>query len=117
MPKAKKMSSDTRNFILGVGSSIVATIVWELIPVHNQYKLAQLAGNPLAVAEHYHFGLVSLIIAPHAKGVKPYLVGVGGGLIASEATQENPFGVGKPTFGASTTLGMFLTALLVLSYA
>lgn len=116
MPK-KKISSDTRNFMLGVGSSLAATMAWELIPIHNQYKLAQLAGNPLAVVEHYHIGLVSLIIAPHVKGAKPYLIGLGGGLIASEAINENPFAVGKPTFGASTALGMFLTAILAISYA
>jgi len=111
------MSSDTRNFALGVGSSLAATFVWELLPVHTQYKLAQLEGNPLAFVEHYHFGLASMIIAPHAKGAKPYLNGLGGGLIVAEATQENPFGVGKPTFGASTALGMALTAILALSYA
>lgn len=117
MPKAKKMSSDTRNFVIGVGSSLGATIVWELLPVHTTYRLAQLAGNPLAIVEPYHFGLTSLILAPHVKGAKPYLVGIGAGLIASEAINENPFAIGKPTFGASTALGIALTAILALSYA
>ena len=116
MPK-KKMSSDTRNFVIGVGSSLGATVVWELLPVHTQYKLAQLAGNPLAFVEHYHFGLASLILAKHTKGAKPYLVGLGAGLIVAEATQENPFAIGKPTFGASTALGIALTAILALSFA
>lgn len=120
MPKAKakaKNSSDTRTFIIGIGSGFMANVVWNFIPQSNQYRLAQLEENPLAIVKHYHWGLASLIIAQHTKGAKPYLVGLGAGLIAVEALHENPFAVGKPTFGASTALGIALTAILALSYA
>jgi len=57
-----------------------------------------------------------LIVARYYKKGEPYLDGFGAGLIVAESAQSNPFGIGKPTFGASTTLGIILTAILALSF-
>ena len=108
MPDAKKI-------LAGVGGSAVVTVAWELYPQKSQYKLAKLAGNPLAVFEHYHWGLVSLIAGRHVKSLSPYLDGFGAGLIVSECAQVAPFGINQPTFGVSTALGIVLTSILLLS--
>ena len=106
---------DTKKIFVGLGASAVASVAWEVMPTSNQYKLA-LAESPLAFLEHYHFGIASLIVARHTKKATPYLDGFGAGLIVAESAQTNPFGIGKPTFGASTALGIVLTAILALSF-
>ncbi len=106
---------ETKKILVGLGASMVASVAWQVVPTNNQYKLA-LAESPLSFIEHYQWGLVSLIVARYYKKGEPYLDGFGTGLIVSEAAQPNPFGIGKPTFGASTTLGIALTAVLFLSF-
>jgi len=108
---------ETKKILLGVGASAVVSVAWELYPQKNQYKLAKLEGNPLAVFEHYHWALMSLIAGRYVKSVSPYLDGLGAGLIVAECAQPEPFGINKPTFGASTALGIALTAILALSFA
>jgi len=105
---------ETKKLLIGLGASVVASVVWQVVPTSNQYKLA-LAQSPLSFIEHYHWGLVSLIAGRYSKKGEPYLDGFGAGLIVGESTQANPFGIGKPTFGASTALGIALTTLLALS--
>jgi len=106
---------ETKKILVGVGASAVASVVWEMYPQKSQYKLAKLEGNPLAVFEHYHWGLMSIIAGRYVKSVSPYLDGLGAGLIVAECTQSDPFSINKPTFGASTGLGIVLTVLLALS--
>ena len=105
---------ETKKLLIGLGASVVVSTVWQAVPTNNQYKLA-LAESPLSFIEHYHWGLVSLIVARYYKKGEPYLDGFGTGLIVGEAAQPNPFGIGKPTFEVSTALGIALTALLALS--
>lgn len=107
---------ETKKILIGVGASAVLSVAWELYPQKNQYKLAKLEGNPLAVFEHYHIGLISMITARYTTKYQPYLDGLGAGLIIAECVQSEPFGINKPTFGASTALGLGLTVALILSY-
>jgi len=105
--------NQTEKMLVGVAGSAALSIAWDLYPQHNQFKLAD---NPLAVLEHYHVGLVTMIIARHTKKYAPYLDGLGAGLIASEAGQAEPFGWNHPTFGASTIIGLTLASILALSF-
>lgn len=104
-----------KKVLAGVGASAVVSLVWEACPDKSQYRLAKLAGSPLAFLEHYHWGLASLIVGRYAKQHSPYFDGLGAGLIVLECGQADPFGVGKPTFGASTALGIALGTVLLLS--
>lgn len=105
---------ETKKLLIGLGASAVTCATWQAIPTSNQYKLS-LAQSPLSFLEHYHWGLVSIILARYTKNAKTYLDGFGTGLIVAEASGPQPFGIGKPTLGASTALGIVLTALLALS--
>src|SRR4030043_76286 len=100
---------ETKKILVGLGGSAVVCVAWELYPQKNQYKLAKLAGTHLAVFEHYHWGLMSLITGRYVKSASPYLYGLGAGLIVAECAQPEPFSINKPTFGASTVLGIVLT--------
>ena len=106
---------ETKKILAGIGASAVVSIAWELYPQKNQYKLAKLEGNSIAIFEHYHWGLMSLIAGRYVKKATPYLDGLGAGLIVAECAQAEPFGINKPTFGTSTTLGLVLTIILALS--
>jgi hypothetical protein len=103
----------TDKMLVGVAGSAVLSIAWDLYPGHNMFKLAD---NPLAVVEHYHIGLITMIAARTTKKYGPYLDGLGAGLIASEAGQAEPFGWNHPTFGASTIIGLTLASILALSF-
>lgn len=107
---------DTKKMLVGLAGSAGICVAWELYPEKNQYKLAKLEGNPLAVMEHYHWGLISMIVARHTTKYQPYLDGLGAGLIVAECTQSDPFGINKPIFGASTVLGIVLSSILALSF-
>lgn len=81
---------------VGAGISATASYVWTLIPNNTTFTLAS---NPFAFLEHYHWGLVSMIVAKKVKRAKkyaPYLYGFGGGMVAIEALGSQPFAVGKP---------------------
>lgn len=81
---------------VGAGLSATASYVWTLIPNNNTFALAS---NPLAFIEHYHWGLVSLIVAKKVKRAKkyaPYLNGFGVGMVVIEGASPQPFAIGKP---------------------
>jgi hypothetical protein len=105
---------ETKKILVGLGASAIVSATWQVVPTSNQYKLA-LAESPLSFLEHYHFGIVSLIAGRVCKNYSMYLYGFGGGLIVAECAQPEPFGINKPTFGASTALGLVLTTILALS--
>ena len=104
---------ETAKMLVGLAGSAALAFTWERYPGKNTFKLAE--ANPLAALEHYHSGLVSMIIARHTKKYAPYLDGLGAGLIISEAGQAEPFGWNHPTFGASTIIGLTLASILALS--
>ena len=106
MPEVKKIA-------IGLAGSAVLAFAWERYPGKNTFKLAD---NPLAALEHYHLGLISMIVARHTKKYAPYLDGLGAGLIISEAGQAEPFGWNHDTFGASTVIGLTLASILALSF-
>lgn len=106
----------TAKVLVGVAGAAATALVWELAPQKNEYQIAKLEGNPLAVMEHYHWGLISMIAARYTKKYQPYLDGFGVGLIVAEAAQPEPFAINKPYFGASTAIGLLLTGVLVLSF-
>lgn len=83
-------------FVVGVGLSASASYVWTLIPNNTTFALAS---NPLAFIEHYHWGLVSMIVAKKVKRAKKYasyLNGFGVGMIVIEGASPQPFAIGKP---------------------
>jgi hypothetical protein len=51
---------ETAKMIAGLATAAGLSVAWSMWPQHNQFKLAD---NPLAVLEHYHLGLISLIVA------------------------------------------------------
>ncbi len=104
---------ETGKMLIGLGASAALAFAWEQYPGKNTFKLAET--NPLAALEHYHAGLLSMIIARHTKKYAPYLDGIGAGLIVSEAGQAEPFGWNHPTFGAGTIIGLSLMSILALS--
>lgn len=99
--------------LIGVAGAAGAAYAWERYPGKNTFKLAET--NPLAFLEHYHFGLISMIVARQTPKYAPYLDGFGAGLILAEAAQPEPFGWNHPTFGASTVTGIILASILALS--
>lgn len=81
---------------MGVGLSATASYIWTMIPGNQTFALAS---NPLAFIEHYHWGLVSMIVAKRAKiakPYKPYLNGFGAGMVVIEAFSTQPYAIGKP---------------------
>lgn len=103
-------------FAVGAGLSATASYVWTLVPANETFTLAS---NPLAFLEHYHVGLVSLIVAKKVKRAKkyaPYLNGFGVGTIIIEGVGANPFAVGKPLEQVfpSTILGAGLLWVLLI---
>jgi hypothetical protein len=104
---------ETGKMVAGLAAAAGVSIAWSMWPQHNQFKLAD---NPLAVIEHYHIGLISLIAARAVpKKYSPYLDGFGAGLIVSEAGQEQPFGWNHTTFAPSIVIGLTLASILALS--
>lgn len=103
-------------FAVGAGLSATASYVWTLIPNSDMFSLSE---NPLAFLEHYHWGLVSMNVAKHAKFAehyKPYLNGFGVGMIAIEGLGSQPYGVGKVPWevvGNITLGGLLVVALLL----
>ena len=104
---------NTAKMLVGLAGAAGAAYAWERYPGKDAFKLAET--NPLAFMEHYHTGLISMIVARHAGKYAPILDGFGAGLIISEAGQPEPFGWNKPTFGASTVTGIILASILALS--
>jgi len=104
---------NTAKMLVGLAGAAGAAYAWERYPGKDAFKLAET--NPLAFMEHYHTGLISMIVARHAGKYAPVLDGFGAGLIISEAGQAEPFGWNKPTFGASTITGIILSSILALS--
>lgn len=102
-------------FAIGAGLSATASYVWTLIPGNTTFSLAS---NPVAFLEHYHWGLVSMVVARRAKFAKPYkpyLNGFGLGMILIEAVGSQPFAIGKPPEQVvpATIIGLTLLALLL----
>ena len=108
------MDNSTKT-IIGAGAATTVIVAWEFYPQKNIYRLDPTT-SPLAFLEHYHFGIGSLIVGRVVKKYRPYLYGFGGALIIAESLQSNAFGIGKPTFGASTVLGLALTTVLALTF-
>lgn len=106
---------NTAKFIMGVGLSASASLVWTQIPGNTTFALAS---NPLAFIEHYHWGLASMVVAKRMKRAKPYkayLNGFGIGMVVIEAFSTQPYAIGKPLeqFYPSVVLGAGLIALLL----
>ncbi len=98
------------DFILGIGTALIADAVWRTIPITEP--------ELLAFVEHHHIGELALLAANKFKKYQAYLNGIGAGLIFSETTQENPFGIGKSESEAKGNIFLtsVLTGLLMMSY-
>jgi hypothetical protein len=92
--------------------------ITEGFPAAEVTELPPEGKNVLSFLEHDHFGLAA-IIAGRAAPPKysPYLYGLGAGLIASEFTQDHPFGIGKSAYEEQGNLAMLilLGSLLVIT--
>jgi len=66
----------------------------------------------LRVLEHYHWGLLIMILSKTLENT--FLLGLGVGLIISEELQKHPFGLNSDHFKQSTILGITLLILLTL---
>jgi len=104
---------NTAKMLVGLAGATGVAYAWERYPGKDAFKLAET--NPLAFLEHYHWGIISMIVARQTPKYAPILDGFGAGLIISEAGQAEPFGWNHPTFGASTVTGIILSAILALS--
>lgn len=93
--------------VLGATGAILADKLWWAWPGHTAFALD---GSPLSFIEHSHWGLL-LTLLDSRGALKGVGLGAGMTLIASELTRENPFGMGKETFGASTGLNAVLLGL------
>lgn len=70
----------------------------------------------LEVFEHYHWGLVILILTNllnFLNGWSPYAVGFGIGLIIEELGQHHPFAIKSNHGGLSTFIGIVLAIVLI----
>ena len=99
----------------GMGLSVLLDSIWRLWPGSAAFKLA-IQQNPLSFIEHHHVGLSALLLADRAKSYSQYVKGVGAGLILIEATQTNPFGIGKPTQNMSLAATTILGGLLMIKH-
>lgn len=97
----------------GIGA-VAAEGAWNAWPDHIYLSVAK-AASPLAFLEHSHIGLAS-IIADRVLNLHGAGLGIGGALIAIEATHTNPFGIGKPTEQTSTLAHMLLLGLAAIVY-
>lgn len=104
----------------GVASGIIVNAAWSAWPEAGRFKAkilkaTSLTGepekSPLAFIEHYHWGLASLALAPHAKPARDLLIGFGASMIASETFGSNPFGAGKTEYEVKGNV--MLASLLV----
>ena len=66
----------------------------------------------LAMLEHYHWGLLSIIL--YLLFNNDVLLGVGTGLVITEALQSKPFAIGSGLFLESTIIGLIEVAIIVL---
>ena len=100
--------------ILGFLIGIVISSVWNHFfdgYLNKVYKLS----NYLEILEHYHHGLVLLILSLlFTYPANEILAGIGIELICDERFQENPFALGKEYFRYSLCLGFVLVTIFVL---
>jgi len=113
-------------FGIGAITSIALNYAWLSWPESRKFKLELLRlttpvegepeKSPLAFLEHYHFGLLSIIIGKIINSkLSPYLYGFGSGLIFSEVLGDHPFGIGKSEYEVrgNIILGSILFGLLL----
>ncbi len=71
----------------------------------------------LEVFEHYHWGLVLLILVEtltELNNVFPFLVGIATLFILAEVTQKHPFAIKSDHQLSSTVIGIILSILMIL---
>lgn len=112
------MKENEAEALAGAGLAVASDLIWSSWPSHEAFKKSLMmvttlvegepTKSPLAFVEHYHFGLASLLLARQLGSA--FLKGLGLYLIASEALQKQPFGVGKSDWEVGGNL--LLTGLL-----
>ena len=102
-------------FILGIIIGAIITSIWELyfngilVRIKDRY--------PFCILEHYHSGLILLIISTFiSPTIGLLLQGIGVFLIIDERYQSNPFGIGKQYQNYCLLLGIILTAMLLIKF-
>jgi len=73
--------------------------------------------SPLRVLEHYHHGLLCLILSKLAcYPLREILFGISLSLLLDEILQDNPFAIGKDHFYQSTIIGAILVLVFLWIY-
>ena len=95
-------------FSMGLITAFVVDAVWR----QYFYGLFTLnISDRLRIIEHYHWGLLAIIIYL-ITGVA-YALGLGAGLVIAESLQENPFAMGKKYFIQSSIIGLIETIIII----
>ena len=92
---------------IGAAIIIAAELIWDTWPDHTMYSIA-LQASQFAFIEHYHIGLALLAFD------QPVTDGAGATLVGIEASQMNPFGIGKTTVYGNLTLTALLFGILLI---
>ena len=99
--------------VLGMVIGALICAVWRVrfSNIESLYKLRTL----LKALEHYHHGLLLIIISSFvaSPSLSSFLFGLGSYLIIDEANQDTPFAYGKDTFKASTSIGVILVVIWI----
>ena len=118
--------TNNMQILAGLGSALATDVVWKNTPGANAFRLGMLAAtspepnkpekSPLAFIEHYHWGLLLLIMARRAGKYKSFLDGMGTGLIVAEPMSEHPFGIGKTEqeVQGNVAFGTLLSSILAM---
>ena len=101
--------------ILGMVIGALICAIWK-VKFSNIEALNKLR-TFLKTLEHYHHGLVLIIISSLVNSnLSSFLFGLGAYLIIDEANQDTPFAYGKETFKSSTLTGVILLTILIMSF-
>jgi len=102
--------------ILGFLIGVLISSIWDYYFDGYFCKLHRLS-NYLKILEHYHHGLILLILSfIFTYPVNYILTGIGIQLICDERVQKNPFALGKEYFKYSSIIGTTLVTILMVMY-
>jgi hypothetical protein len=104
MPEASSLGL----FFIGVSVGIFFDYLWRIRI--SKYE------KRVAIFEHYHWGLASLILARVVKIFGAAFAGLGLCLIFAELTQRHPFATASNHELSSTIIGLILAIPLIFAY-
>jgi len=96
-------------FFLGLAVGILFDLLWRRTGI-SKYE------GKVEMLEHYHWGLILLILARIVKILSATFAGMGLYLVFAELTQRHPFATESNHELSSTIIGLILAILLILAY-